>query len=463
MQSLRILFFIPVLLHTLPLMSHVDDPKALDQQPPYQGPGFINGQFLGDGVNFPSKNMDLLGWLPLGDIAPNLANANDCWGFTSPSGREYAIIGTNQGTGFVEITNPICPNLLTFIPGPVRLWRDIKVFQQFAYAVSEGGGGIQVFDLSKIDEGTVNLVNTVDDQGTDRSHNVAIDTTSGFLYRCGGGDNGLRIYSLTDPVNPTFVGQWIDRYVHDAQIITYTDGPNAGKQIAFACAGFNGGSVMTGLSVVDVTDKDNIQVLSHYEYPNGSYSHQGWLSDDGRYFYLNDELDERNSNIPTTTHVIDVSDLSNPVEAGTFSSGTSAIDHNLYVRGNRIYQANYRSGIRIFDATDPVNPTEYGYFDTYPDDDQPRFNSLWSCYPYFESNLIIGSDIEKGLFIWSVDDKKVVIPLDVNGDKKVDKTDIDLCILDWLDCSNICTTDTNQDGGVNILDVISVINGANCL
>ena len=41
---------------------------------------------------------------------------------------------------------------------------------------------------------------------TTATHNVAIDTTSGFLYRCGGGSEGLRIYSLANPANPTFLG-----------------------------------------------------------------------------------------------------------------------------------------------------------------------------------------------------------------------------------------------------------------
>jgi len=444
-----------------PANAHVDDPKEQDRTPPYQGPGFRNGAFLGSGIVFPANGITLLSWLPLDEIAPDLANANDCWGYVSPSGREYAIIGTNRGTGFVEITNPLCPNLLSFIEGPIRLWRDIKVFDVYAYAVSEGGGGIQVFDLSKIDNGNVALVNTVDDQGTANSHNVAIDTTSGFLYRCGGGDNGLRIYSLANPANPAYVGMWMDRYVHDAQIHTFTTGPNAGKQIAFACAGFNGGSVNTGLSIVDVTDKNNITVLAHYEYPNGSYSHQGWLSQDGNYFYLNDELDERNSSLPTTTHILDVSNLSAPVEIGTFTSGSSAIDHNLYVRGNMIYQANYRSGIRIFDATNPEAPVEQAYFDTYPENDDPFFSGLWSSFPYFPSNHFIGSDIQKGLFVWGLNGN-LNLPLDLNGDLKIDQTDLNLCISDWQQCGKSCSSDVNLDGSVDILDMNALVNAINC-
>jgi len=461
MNRTRVLISIAVTLTLLPFgWSHVDDPKALDAQPPYQGPGYRNGGFLGEIPDFQEDNMVLLAWLPLAELAPSLSNANDCWGYVSGSGREYAIIGTNRGTAFVEITTPTCPNLIAFIDGPVKLWRDIKVFQNYAYAVSEGGGGIQVFDLGQIDDGMVSLVNTIDDVGTDRSHNVAVDTESGFLYRCGGGDNGLRIYDLTDPVNPAFVGQWLDRYVHDAQIRTFTSGPNAGRQIAFCCAGFNGGSTMTGLSIVDVTDKNNIVVLSHYEYPNGNYSHQGWLSDDGQYFYLNDELDERNVNLPTTTHVLDVSDLSNPVEAGTFSNGNSAIDHNLYVSENRIFQANYRSGLRVYDSTDPVNPVEMAFFDTYPENDNPSFNGLWSCYPYFPSKTIIGSDIEKGLFVWGIK-SETALPMDINGDSQLNELDLALCIVDWNVCS-ACKTDINQDGSVDIMDSVSLVNGINC-
>ena len=115
---------------------------------------------------------------------------------------------------------------------------------------------------------------------------------SGFLYRTGGGTNhGLRIYDLANPSNPVFVGSWMDRYIHDAQVYTYTSGPNAGKEIAFCCSGFNSGSDQTGIDVLDVTNKSNIILLDRYLYPNGAYSHQGWLSDDGQIFYLGDELE----------------------------------------------------------------------------------------------------------------------------------------------------------------------------
>lgn len=382
------------------LFGHPDDPKERDRLPRYEGPSWrrdVNG-LNPNGGGFASENVELMSWITLPEFGS--AAGNDCWGYVSPTGREYAIMGLYEGTAWVEITNPGNAQVVAFQPGPSSTWRDIKTYQHYAYAVSEGGSGIQVFDMTNIDNGVVALVT----QGTGATHNVALDPVSGFLYRCGGGSNGLRIYSLANPANPVQVGNYSDRYVHDAQIVTYTSGPYAGRQIAFCCGGFNGGWDQTGLTIIDVTNKSNLQVLTHYQYPSGQYSHQGWLTEDRQYFLLDDELDEQNLGVPTRTHVIDVSDLSNPLQVATFTTGSSSIDHNQYVHGDLTFQANYRSGLRVFDVSDPLSPTPFAYFDTFPDNDSANFNGLWSCYPYFPSGTVIGSDIERGLFVWRVEE-----------------------------------------------------------
>ena len=66
-----------------------------------------------------------------------------------------------------------------------------------------------------------------------------------------------------------YVGEWIDRYVHDAQIVTYDSGPYAGKEIAFCCAGLNGGGTQTGLSILDVTNKAVIIAMAPLIYTGG--------------------------------------------------------------------------------------------------------------------------------------------------------------------------------------------------
>lgn len=408
--------------------AHDDDPKLLSLQPRHEGTGWRAAwserparalrdlgrdsdglASLAASVDFGSNAVELLSWMPLGEFGSSATSANDCWGYSSPSGREYALIGLASGTGFVDLSNPSDARLITILPGPESFWRDIKTYDHYAYAVSEGGGGIQVFDLDQIDLDIVTELAPVLLGGTsERTHNVAIDEVSGFLYRTGGPLHGLRIYDLANPAAPNFVAQWNDRYVHDAQIVTYTSGPYAGRQIAFACSGFDAGQIETALDIIDVTDKNDIQVLANIEYSqDAAYSHQAWLNEDRSLLYLNDELDE-DGVLPTTTYVINVSDIENPFNVSSFSNGNQAVGHNLYIDGDRLFAANYRSGLRIFDlAANPLNPPEVGYFDTWFSDDLDEFNSLWSIYPYFESGIVIGSDVEKGLFVWWPDEPEL--------------------------------------------------------
>lgn len=395
---------------------HQDDGKVLDRVPRYEGPGYRAALRGAPPINFPSNNVALLSWIPLPEFGQDVNSANSCWGHVSPAGREYAIIGTSRGTAFVDVTNPGNAQIVAQINGPESLWRDMKTFtrgsgptyQAFCYSISEGGDGIQVIDISNIDNGVVTHVRNVTTGGNAATHTIAINEDSGYLYRAGGGSNGLRIYNLNvDPANPSLVATWTDRYVHECQVVTYTSGPLAGQEIVLACSGFNGGSGETGLEILNVTNKSNIVSLSRTFWPEAAYSHQVWLSPDRQYAYLNDELDEDNFGNPTQTEVFDMSNPAQPVRVGNFTNGNSAIGHNLYTRGNFIYEANYRSGLRVFDATNPIAPVEVASFDTWPSDDNASFNGLWNNYPYLPSGIVIGSDIEKGLFVWYVGEPQV--------------------------------------------------------
>ena len=387
--------------------AHDDDGKIRDRQKPFRGPAWFEGKSNGGvaGGGFASSGVQLKSWLPLNTLSAGAQNGNSCWGWISPAGREYAIIGLSNGTAFVEITNPAAAALKSFQTGPSSLWRDVRTHGNYCYAASEGGSGIQIFDLSQLDAtGATTLVNTITAPTTTTAatHTLAVDNTSGFLYRAGGGASGLRIYDLNaNPANPPYVGAWTTKYVHEAEVKTYTSGPYAGKQIAFCYGGDNTGNVNTGLYIVDVTNKSAPVQLSYTTYPGARYCHQGWLDAEARYVYINDELDEGATVSVTTTIVMDVSNLSAPIVVGTFTNNNPAIGHNIYVKGNLVYEANYRSGIRVFDiGANRTNPPEVAWFDTYPADDNANFNGLWNIWPYYPSGTIIGSDIERGLFVW---------------------------------------------------------------
>ncbi len=409
--------------------AHDNDPKSLSN--PRTG-------LTGSGGNgpFPALRTVLLGRLTVEEMGGGgSVRGNDCWGWTDPvSGRKFAIYGLTNATSFVEVTDPTNPLFLgkldTVEAGQNRSWRDIKVYNNHAYIVADGSGndhGVQIFDLTEL--------LTVDPESPEEftasglysdissSHNIAINEDTGYAYVVGARDTsgsryyggGLVILDLSDPLNITEAGGFGgDGYTHDVQVVVY-DGPDSehvGKEIAMAC---NEDTV----TIVDVTDKSNTQQLSRIGYPDDGYSHQGWLSEDHRYFYHNDELDEywhiRGPDrqlgteddlppIPTKTHIWDVSDLDNPIYKGFFSGTEKTIDHNLYVKGEFIYQANYSSGMRILriDDEDPSRLVEYGFFDSYAADNEVTFNGAWSVYPYFDygdDDIIMISDRQGGLFI----------------------------------------------------------------
>jgi len=404
------------------LHAHPDSEFEADNQEPYAGDGWRESEGGSPDIAFPAAGVALRSWIPLGEFHAAATDGSDCWGYTSPSGREYAFIGLDNGTGVAEISDPGNAQVVAHLPGVASIWRDIKTYSHYAYVVSEGGGGIQVFDLSQIDSGVIaDLGNVTSGGGTLASHNVAVDEQSARLYRVGGGSTpiqGLRIYSLANPAVPAFLGSWSDRYCHDAQIVTWTQAPYAGVQVAFCYANDTSGSGSPGIEILDVSDPQNIATIGSIDLSQppifshaASYSHQGWLSPDRRYVYFDDEVDEGAIGNPTLTRVIDVQDLSNPTQVAVFSNSTASRDHNLYTRGERIFQANYRGGFRLLDASSPLALSEIGYFDTYPPDDDAHYNGLWSVYPYFPSGTVIGSDIEKGLFVWSVPAQVPALPL----------------------------------------------------
>ncbi|MEZ7939832.1 MAG: choice-of-anchor B family protein [Flavobacteriales bacterium] len=356
---------------------------------------------------YPCDNVDLMSTISLSELG-GVQNMNDIWGWTdSDSGREFALIGMRNGTSFVEVTDPVNPLVIGFLAtaSTNSLWRDVKVFNDYAFVVSEAGGhGMQVFDLAELlidyDEYPVVFEQSAYYDLFGRAHNIAINEASGYAYGIGTStfSGGLHFVDISDPLNPQVAGGFgADGYTHDAQIVNYTgpDGDYFEREIAFCCN-------EDAVTIVDVTDKTDPVQISTLGYDFSAYTHQGWLTEDENFFIFNDEIDETSGFTPTTkTLIMDVRDLDNPVLHYEYLSSSTAIDHNLYTKGSLCYQSNYRSGLRILDIGNVFEQeiSTLGFFDSQPMDDFQDYSGTWSNYAYFPSGTVIMSDMYTDFFI----------------------------------------------------------------
>jgi choice-of-anchor B domain-containing protein len=372
----------------------------------------------GEAAGFSCENVDLLSFLTIEALggAPG-EGVSDIWGWTDrETGVEYALVGRSGGLVIVDISRSDSPVLVATVPANPSGARDIKTYEDHAFFTGDGAGqhGLVVVDLTRLrDVAPADMPATFEPDavydGMASAHNLAIDTESGFAYvvrPSGGGETcgaGLHMVDIRTPTEPTFAGCYTDDQgvisagsSHDTQCVVYR-GPDeeyAGRQVCFAS---NEGV----LRIVDVTDKANPMPISAASYPGQAYIHQGWLTEDQAWFYLDDELDELVGTTETTrTLVWDLTDLDDPTFAGELLGPDGASDHNLFIKGDRMYQANYQAGLRVVDISEPTQPVEVGYFDTTPyGDNPPGFNGAWTAYPFFDSGAVIVSSMNEGLFV----------------------------------------------------------------
>ncbi len=413
---------------------------------------------------YPCSNVHLVRYLPLDELGASFGvGLNDAWGWTdSENGKRYVLVGRDDGLAFVDVTRPEAPLYVGELPrtktAQPHVWRDVKVDGDYAFIVADGSAGqhdyhgMQIFDLKHLREfqGTV-LTFSADALYSNfgAAHNIVINEESDRAYivgargageTCGG---GFHILDISKPLEPSFLGCFADRgigrfgtgYTHDAQCVTY-HGPDTiylGREICV-------GASETAISVSDLTNAFSPIALSRGSYPFSGYIHQGWFTEDHRYFVQNDEMDERVSGGGTRTLIWDMLDLTDPVLVTEFRSDQASIDHNLYIKDGLAYQANYTSGLRVLDVRDPLNPAVLGYFDTTPNNSSVTYSGAWTAYPFPDANLIAVTSRWEGLFLLepadllgtrlytpsaNVEGGEVTLSWDVDGENNVQEYQIE--------------------------------------
>ncbi len=335
---------------------------------------------------------------------------NECWGFEH-NGNEYAVAGSTEGTHFFRITDSDKLEPVGFIEGnyshPSVIHRDFKSYQHYIYSVcDEGLSSLQIIDISNLPN-SVTLVKE-DSVNFARAHNIFIDTNNAILYACtvAGSSGGtllpstsMRVYSLSDPLNPThlWTGPNDIPEVHDAYVR---------NNIAYINCGFD------GLRVYDFSNASSplfIQNLGFYQ--EQGYNHQGWLSPDGTKYVFADETNGKKIKF------CEVEDNEVTIR-GYFGTNyeENSVPHNIMLSNRFAYVAYYNEGLRIYDMNE-LPPKEVAHFDTHPEEEGPfTMNGAWGIYSELSSGRVLVSDRRNGLFLFRFRDD---ILSAVNGNELV--------------------------------------------
>ncbi|MBS1550717.1 MAG: choice-of-anchor B family protein [Bacteroidetes bacterium] len=311
-----------------------------------------------------------------------------CWGYTAPNGREYAIIGCQPGTSFVDITDSSNIHEVGFVSGTSSEWREMKVYSHYAYIVSEASSsGVQIVDLQYLPD-SVHFVKKFVAPGHSSTHSIS--QSGPYLYLNGAnssfvGSGGIAVLDLSvDPETPVLKGKWTSKYVHDCRVLNDTIWAS---------------NIYTGqTSIIDARNKSTLSTVRTWNsYPQSTIStHNCAITSDRKYILTTNEMD----NPVGKLFIYNISDLNNITYVRDWAPTnlTTTIVHNVEIYGNYAVIAHYTSGIRIVDISNPLLPVEVAWYDTYKRDNTTDYVGCWGVF-MFPSGKIIGSDTDSGLYV----------------------------------------------------------------
>lgn len=314
----------------------------------------------------------------------------DVWGYTSANGTEYAVIGTRAGVAIYQLLVNGQLKLLQHVPGDISLWRDIKSYGDYIYAIAdEGDDGLMIINMKQAPQVITwsfwrpELQIGNEQKFLNECHNLWVDE-NGALYLAGCNINkgGVLIASLADnPELPQFLGAGPAVYSHDCfarNNILWSAELGEGQFAAY-----------------NISDK-NAPVRLATQKTGSRFTHNVWLSDDNKYLFTTDERPN------AAVEVYDVSDLNNIRFLDAYrpaaTLGSGVIPHNVHYYRGWLVISYYTDGVKIVDANRPENLVEVGSYDTWPGPDG-NYHGCWGAFPYLPSGLILASNIEDGLYV----------------------------------------------------------------
>jgi choice-of-anchor B domain-containing protein len=349
-----------------------------------------------------SPGLKMRAGLDLATIAAPGSSGSGDWGYTAPDGRRFALTGTSAGLSIVEVSDPRHPRKVGLIEGPASLWREVKTFRHWAYVTTEANHGLDIVDLADPDH--PRKVRTWNRTFTS-AHTLWADESRSLLFVNGTRNaarqqTGMRVLDLSaDPEDPTDIGSFPDFYVHDSYV--------RGNRL-YASAIYDG-----FLAILDVSDPRSIREITRFD-TGGRFTHNSWLTADGRYLFTTDERAGR---------PVEGWDLADPMHARMVSeyiSQPGTLPHNVMIDGSRMVVAHYAEGVHLVDVSDPAHLRRLGSYDTFPAAQCPAlkpdltrnchgdcggdgganvFCGVWGAYIFPGTDLVVASDMQNGLFV----------------------------------------------------------------
>lgn len=335
---------------------------------------------------------------------PPLTTAEDVEVVTFPDGRDIAMVGiqacfrlnpdTERGLQLFDVTDPANPAQIGFL--------DTGGFAR----------GVHEFTAVVRPDGVFALLTVPFSQDRDIA---------------GRGD--LRIADVSDPANPVEVADF--HFERDAGLPGNNEGfgcfpfnfahgaaANAAGTLAFVSS-FDLGTV-----ILDISDPTDPSFVGQTPYPADveGDSHSADLSADERFLYQAEEVIPPNSNCQAPdrhtekswgyVRVFDISDPTAPVQVGSERTPNSMNPnrmrkgdysvHNPLVIGDTLYTSWYSDGVRVADLADPADPSERAYIVPPPSKDPHHVlgfvPEVWGVV-VDERGCVLMSDMNGGLFV----------------------------------------------------------------
>ena len=238
----------------------------------------------------------------------------------------------------------------------------------------------------------------------------------------------FRIVDVSDPANPTDVGEWgawaelglfpffiDDNGVERANFVHSVIGVGKRAYLSY----WDLGTV-----ILDVSDPTSPIFLGRTEFAANEEgnAHSSWLRRRNLLIQTDEDFDPSpNPELETAwgyARFFDISDPANPVQLSTFKLPSTTqfpppLEFNFYsvhdpkVRGRLAYFSWYSEGVVVLNISRPENPRQVAQFVPEPAADPQGFFAppdvefpfVWGVFPY-KARLVLASDINSGLWIF---------------------------------------------------------------